>query len=315
MTAMGKLGICAVVLLAALHAVIVPTRGPESERVGFILGTFIAATLIPFLIAYIIAGRRRVRDLKRFAYVFSIAGLIFLTLSWLGATNALNVETPEQHIGRLMREAAGTQPIRNTGFGQQRDFDVAVREQFRSLMQANREYTAAAEQLDAGETAKLNTPETLADPDSGGQALKHLHAAYNLDARQEQKINEILQKLREAMQSSSSSPSVQKSLSKGFDNGIATQGLKRQKLISAEKAWVEAEDDLYGFTSQHRNEIKLAGRRIAIANKDVREQFNQKIDSEEALRKDFLEKKQQFSNDQAKLLGSYGLDRKSVGAQ
>lgn len=315
MTAMGKLGICAVVLLAALYAAIVPASGPESEQMGFRVGTLIATVLFPFLIAYVIAGRRKVRDLKRFGYVFSIAGLTFLTLSWLGATNALNVETPEQHIGRLMREAAGTQPVRNPGFGNQREFDVAVRDQFRNLMQANREYLAAAERLNASETARLNSPETLADPTSGSQALEHLHAAYDLDARQEQRVNEILQKLRAAIQSSSSSPAEQKSLSKGFDDGVATQILKRQKLVSAEKAWVDAEDDLYGFTGGHPKEIKLAGGRVAIADNTTREQFNQKIRSEEALRKDFLERKQQFSNDQAKLLGSYGLDRKSVGAQ
>jgi len=117
------------------------------------------------------------------------------------------------------------------------------------------------------------------------------------------------------MQSSSSSPAVQENMSKGFDNGVAAQVLKRQKLISAEKAWVDAEDDLYGFTGEHRKEIKLAGSRIAIADNAIREQFNQKIASEEALRKDFLERKQQFSSDQAKLPGSYGLDRKTVGVQ
>jgi len=313
MTALGKLGICAVVLLALLYASVVPTNESNSAtRMGYRVGTFIGVMLFPTIVAYVVAGRRKVRNWKRFASLFFISGVIFLTMSWLGAVNS---ESPEQHIGRLMREAAGRQPVRNAGFGKQREFDDAVREQFRNLIQLNRDYTAAVEKIDLSATEKLNSPETLADPDSAEEALKQLHAAYDLDSQEEQKVSEVIEKLRNAMRSNSSSPAAQQSMLKGFDKSVAAQTSKRQQLLSTEKAWIDAEDELYSFADQHRNHIKLAGSQIAISNDTVREHFNQRIRSEEAFRTEFLKNKQQFSNDQAKLLGSYGLDQKAVGAQ
>src|SRR5215813_11369389 len=232
MTALGKLGICAVVLLAVLYASVVPTNESNpATRMGFRAGTFIGAMLFPTIIAYVVAGRRKVRNWKRFASIFSVSGFIFLTMAWLGATNALNVESPEQHIGRLMREAAGRQPVRNASLGKQREFDDAVREQFRNLIQLNRDYMAAVEKIDLSATEKLNSPETLADPDSAAEALKQLHAAYDLDAQEEQNVSEIIEKLRNVMRSSSSSPAAQQSMLNGFDKSVAAQTSKRQQLL------------------------------------------------------------------------------------
>ena len=313
MGALGLLGIGVVVLLAMLYAIFVPTDEVNaSTRAGYRVGTFIGAMLFPTIVAYIVAGRRKVRNWRRFASFFFISGLVFLTMSWLGSVNS---ETPERHIGRLMREAAGRQPARNIGFGRQREFDDAVREQFRNLIQLNRDYMAAVESLNIKETAKLNSPETLADPDSAAEALKQLRAAYDLDSHEEQKVSEILEKLRGVMRSSSSSPATQQSMLNGFDKSVAAQTTRRRQLLSTEKAWIDAEDELYDFALQHRNGFKLTGSQIAIADDGIREQFNQKVTSEEALRTEFLKSKQQFSDEQAKLLGSYGLDMKAVGAQ
>jgi hypothetical protein len=313
MGALGLLGIGMVVLLAMLYAIFVPTDEVNpTTRAGFRVGTFIGAMLFPTIIAYVVAGRRKVRNWRRFASFFFISGLIFLTMSWLGAVNS---ETPDRHIGRLMREAAGRQPVRNIGFGKPREFDDNVREQFRNLIQFNREYMAAVENLKIKETAKLNSPETLADPNSAAEALGQLHAAYDLDSQQEQKVSKVIEKLRDVMRSGNSSPATQQSMLNGFDKSVAAQTTKRRQLLSTEKAWIDAEDELYDFARQHRNRLKLTGSQIAIADDGVREQFNQKVRSEEGFRTEFLKSKQQFSDDQAKLLGSYGLDMKAVGAQ
>ena len=313
MGTLGLLGIGVVVLLAILYATFVSTDEINPATLaGYRVGTFMGAMLFPTIIAYVVAGRRKVRNWRRFASFFFITGLLFLTMSWLGAVNS---ETPERRIGRLMREAAGRQPVRNVGFGKQREFDNAVRDQFRNLISLNRDYMTAVQNLNIKETAKLNSPETLADPDSAAEALKQLHAAYDLDSQEEQRVSEIIEKLRDAMRSTSSSPAMQQSMLNGFDKSVASQTSRRRQLLSTEKAWIAAEDELYDFAGEHRRHLKLAGSQITIADEGVREHFNEKIRSEEALRTEFLKSKQQFSDDQAKLLGSYGLDMKAVGAQ
>src|SRR5690242_205923 len=63
MTALGMLGICAVVLLALLYASIVPTGETNpATRAGFRVGTFIGAMLLPTILAYVFAGRKKARN-------------------------------------------------------------------------------------------------------------------------------------------------------------------------------------------------------------------------------------------------------------
>src|SRR5262245_33752742 len=67
MGALGLLGVGVVVLLAMLYAIFVPTDEVNpTTRAGFRVGTFIGAMLFPTIIAYVVAGRRKVRNWRRF---------------------------------------------------------------------------------------------------------------------------------------------------------------------------------------------------------------------------------------------------------
>jgi hypothetical protein len=114
MSVFGKIGIVILFFIFAIgYAFLAPLPDlpNEAQAVGYRLGTLIGAILFPFLIAYPIAGRRKARNPNLFAGIFcGIA--FFILLANVAGSGALQTETNDQKVSRLMHEAAGTQPVR-----------------------------------------------------------------------------------------------------------------------------------------------------------------------------------------------------------
>src|SRR5437899_3782405 len=109
---------------------------------------------------------------------------------------ARSFESPQQRVARLMREASGTQPVHQAWLPSQRRLDDAMREQFRKLIQTNRDYTEQVKKADISEVKRINSPESFVDPDYAAPGLHQLHALYDIDSGQEQKVKEIMDNLR-----------------------------------------------------------------------------------------------------------------------
>lgn len=80
MSVLGTIGIVLAALLSVAYALFapVPELPNEEQAMGFRFGRAIAALLIPFVIAYPIAGRRKERNPNLFAGLF--CGLTVLLL-------------------------------------------------------------------------------------------------------------------------------------------------------------------------------------------------------------------------------------------
>src|SRR5215467_373959 len=89
-----------------------PTGETNQTRAdGFRIGRTFAALFFPFLLAYVIAGRKSTRNPNRFAAIFCGLALLFMGGNVISSGSFdLGFESPDQHVGRLMREAAGLQP-------------------------------------------------------------------------------------------------------------------------------------------------------------------------------------------------------------
>ncbi len=114
------IGLCVVLAIAVAFTKPIDEQGTPAFQQGFRIGTLFGMLLLPFLIAYVISGRKKARNPRAFAVIFCIVCLL-----GLGSTlvSSVSFETPEQRIGRLAREAAGLQPEKHVGSSSQRRFD------------------------------------------------------------------------------------------------------------------------------------------------------------------------------------------------
>ena len=286
--------------------------GAQSFQDGERIGGFMASLIFPGLIAYVIAGRKKTRKPNQFALTFCLLCVLFLAADF---ARGMNFESDDQRVSRLMREAAGLQPIHQSMFPRNRRWDDGVRQVFRELLRQNKEYSDALRKLNQSQVNKINSPESFADPRVAEPALKQLHAAYDLDAAQEIRVKEILEKLRATMESGSSSGSERDAVDKGFERGMAKQMPKRRRLVEAEKQWLHAVDSEYACAGEHEPDfIPLQGH-LSIAGTAVREEFNARVREQEARRKELLDAKKEFDQFQSQTLQKTGLSPKDAGAQ
>ena len=137
------------------------------------------------------SGRKKWKTALIVIFVIVLAGaagaVAFLTV---------NRESAEQRMARLMREAAGLQPVKQAFLASDRQFDDAFREQFRSIFRLNREFVALEGKVNTNEIEKLGSPESFSDPDYAAEGLRQLHASLIFHREFEQKLQVIADNLR-----------------------------------------------------------------------------------------------------------------------
>lgn len=236
---------------------------------------------------------------------------------YLYLRNADN-EKPEARIGRLIREASGEQPVK-TGFvynmSRMKKFDDDFREQYRNLFHINQEYMAAVKSADISAASKLGSPETFADPASFAEGLRQLHAVYDLDMNQEQKVAQVVSNMRNMIETSDWAASDREGIRKGFDQGLAGTLNQRHSAVSAEQAWVQSIDDLYDYAGRNHAAFILSGGQLLISDNDVLEGFNSRVRTMNGRRTEFLQAKEAYDKFQAETLQKMGVTPKDMGIQ
>jgi hypothetical protein len=314
MSVFGKIGIGAISLLAVVSALASPI--PESmsdgaEIAGYRFGRLIATILFPFLISYAVAGRRKARNPNLFAGLFCGIGFFMLLISAAGSAGSMRVENSDQKVSRLMREAAGLQPVRTSIFGEPKS-DTKLRGLFKDIINVNKEYQQATEKFDVSLTARLATPESFADPSSVADGLKVMHSAYALDAQQEQRMQAILDNFRHGFDDLPASD--RETILNGFNAGLSQVMPARQRAISTEKAWIDSMDDAYSYAQAHHTDFSLSSAgHLAISDNDVREEFNRRIHALNDSRAQFMQAKSAFDRMQGESFKKMGISREQTG--
>jgi hypothetical protein len=315
MSVLAMLALAAVVCIIVFLGIMLPAQGKnQAVQDGYRFGRTFGALFVPGLIAYVTAGRKKVRKPNQFALIFCLVGIVVIGGSAMSSLNVGHPETPEQHLGRLMREAAGLQPARNSIFPGQRRTDDTFRDEFRALVQTNRRYSETVSKMDVSQIKNINTAESFADPALAAGGVRQLHALFDVDSAQEAKVNEILANLRRALESSARSASERESLLKGFDKGMAEQLSKRTSLVAAEKAWIDAVDEEYTYTNQHASNLRVQNGHLVIPDASVREAFNSRMDTQEVRRNEFVRAQKEFQQFQGQTLEKMGVKPQDVGA-
>jgi hypothetical protein len=301
-------------VLAALAVGIFTPADPAdpANMFGQHMGEIFVLLGFPALIAFIFAGRRKVRHPNRFVLIFCVLSGFF-TLA--NSASLFKVETTEVRFSRLMREAAGLQPVAHKGFSRQQRFDNEVREQYRILLQQNRDYTEAIGKLDTSKMKLVGKAESFVVPETSREALDQLHAAYNLDVDEAQKVSDVMASLRHILETDASSPAEREEVLKSFDSTYSVQLSTRQQTLAAEKGLVDAVDDSHAYAKAHSASITMRDGRLMISNPAVLNEFNLKIGTQKAQREAFVKLEHEVERSQADELKKMGLTRKDVGGK
>jgi CHASE3 domain sensor protein len=306
----AKIFLALTIVLAVLLVIVKPVEpGDPAVEAGQYMGGLLGLVGIPALVAFVVAGRKKARHPNRFALVFCvISGILILG----NAASMLGFEPPQQRFGRLLREAAGTQPVSRKGLPSQRKLDDAVRAQYGKLLQENRDYLERVKGLDNSRVKEVNTAAALASEEAGRPGLDQLHALYDADAAHEQEVQKIFSGLRHVFDTASS-PAERDAMLKGFDESVAQQNARRQQALAMEKAWVDAVDDEHAYAAAHRSSIRLAQDILVIVDPKVRSELNARIELQEQKRKAFLKSQEEFKRSQAESLHNMGVSGKDLG--
>lgn len=310
MSVVAKIFLALTIVLAVLIVVLKPVEpGDAAFQGGQYFGGLLVVLALPALVAFLVAGRKKVRHPNRFVLVFCLVSGVFI----LGnAASMLSFETPQQRFARLLREAAGTQPVSHKGLPSQRKLDDAVRVQYGKLLQQNRDYLALVAKLDNSKVKEINTAQAFASAEVAQPALDQLHALYGADAAHEQEVRQTLAELRHVFEGVS--PAAERdAMLKGFDESIVEQNSRRQQALGQEKAWVDAVDDEHAYAAAHRQSIRMVAGALVVADPEVRSELNGKIQFQEQKRKAFLKSQDDFKRSQAESLNKMGISGKDLG--
>lgn len=224
-------------------------------------------------------------------------------------------ETPQERIGRLIREASGAQPIKRASSSSDRKFDDTFRDQFRNVIRVNREFMDKLHQLKTSEIAKVGSPQSFADPSYAAEGIKELHASHDLNQQVEQKVLEISGNLRRAIEDTDWPASTKQAALDGFEQGFAKALEKRQHLLDVAQAYGNATDDLYAYADAHQADMQLNNGHLRIKNNHVLQEFNSKLRQYNSRRNDLLQTKREFEQFQSDLLKASGVTRTDLGLQ
>jgi hypothetical protein len=295
MAGFAKVCIAAVVLISGgvFFSTPVPTNisTPGAYHTGETLGFL----LIPFLIAYVAAGRKKARRPNLFAGLFCGLSVVLGGLWLLGtAANALvPTETTDARIGRLMREADGKQPVKDYpgGYGQ---LDTVLRDFFRSAQQRDRDYRAEVQNLDESEMRRLYSGMSFSSPQEIQRVMQQLQQVLDVDLKQEQAVREMVNTTEGRIRGLDVAEKDKQDVIAGMERTLAPIYSARAELISAEKDWIESTEALYQFGYEQENEIQIRGNEIFIANPYVRQEFNNRWRASRQAEQSFSTRQKQF---------------------
>ena len=244
--------------------------------------------------------------------------IIILVIVLAGVAGAVafmtvNRESAEQRMARLMREAAGLQPVKQAFFASDRQFDDTFREQFRSIFRVNREFITLESKVNTSEIDKIGSPESFTDPDYAAEGLRQLHASVIFHREFEQKLQDIADNLRHTIASTNWFASHKAEALAGFEHGFARSLQKRQHVLNAEQAYVEAADDIYDYSYAHYTAFQVENGELTVADDSVLNDFNSKIKQYNARHDDLLQAQEEFTRFQSDMLNKMGMSSKDVG--
>lgn len=269
------------------------------------LGPALGFALLPALIAYLVAGRKSVRNFNRFAIYFSWLSLLFFLVS---------SKTPvslSQHMGNLMKEAAGTKPVDSSG---PRNLDEFVRDVMRDVLDQRKSFEQETSAFTV-ELEGLYSVKSFSSPDNMKRSLEAVRGVVAADLRYSQQIEDLPKRIEARVQSSSLSDSDKRDFMEGLwksFGSLKVLAIHRQAM-EVEKQWSDATVGLYEFTLANSGKIVVEHGHLVANNEKFRIEFNQRLKQSKTLQENLIALNAQLETAQNDALKELGVTPKDLG--
>ena len=293
--------ICAVLGWTAL--LVFHRYGFSAEMAGYWIGTL----LVPFLIAYAIAGTRRRRNWGRFSIWFFALGIILS-----GASNQKSLASLSH--ADLLKELIGSKPLEENLPENEREMARATKAFFDDMKAFRKSHDEQSDAL-APDLALLYTAESFSSKAVMQRTLDTVDKQLELDLKASEMLKRIPEMAKNRIDQSSLSINERQDFMTGVMKSFnGSEYLSaRQQAMNAESDWVHSADDLYSFAIQHASKIIVNKGKISTASDTLREQFNRKLTGSEGLLDKYLTSAKKADDIQAANQKSAGISDADLG--
>jgi len=238
-------------------------------------GYWFGSLILPFAVAYLIAGIRSRRNWLGFS-------LCFLTLAILGSL----LSSPFHRKGlvdlppaEMIKTMAGTRPLPDNASEDDKQTVAATKQIFADMNQIDISYSQRQAEL-TPDLDKLYTPGAFADRPTTQHMRDVVQKKLALDRETSATIQHVPELASMRLQKTRLTERERREFLEGLESGISNSEVMkaRQQMLAAEEKWASATTDLYDFTLQHTSQIVVTKNSIEIASSDLRTQFNNKYD-------------------------------------
>jgi len=270
-----------------------------------VLGYAVGSAVVPALIAYLIAGRKSVRNFNRFALCFCGFSILFFLVSSKPPVSW------NQHIGNLAKEAAGTKPVDDGG---PQNMDELIRGAMRDALEIRKSFEQETARF-TPELGHLYSIESFSHKDAMTRSLEAVRGVVAADQQYSQQIEDLPKRIEMRVQNSSLSDSDKRGFMEGIQKSYGSLKVLavRRQAMEVEKQWSDATVGLYDFSLSNSGRITVDHGRLVVNNEKIRTEFNQRLKQSQTLRDNLLALNAELETAQNDALKQLGVTPKDIG--
>ncbi len=297
------LGIVAGIFLAFLRAWIWSLGEFGGEAFGYAL----SGVLIPGLIAYAIAGRKKVRDLNRF-------GLAFFLVSAIGFALEVSQSHPKQSesASDLVKEVTGKKAV---DLAHSSETDQVGRTVLGDLLAIRRSHDAQTAKF-SSDLSQLYSAESFSSQVSMQKCIDAVQATLAADEDFSHRFQVWRSHIKEEVDHSSLSEADKEGFIRGAEQAIGGSDILRvhDRIIEVEEKWATATKDLYTYAIANSRRIQVKGSELLINDEKVRVEFNRQLKDSKDLRSNMRSLNSQLRQLQEEGMKKMGIARDDLNS-
>lgn len=305
------LKLLSVPVAAVFVTIVAESNAPAGEAIGYWFG----AQLVPLLVGLIVVRFKPLRKIRTFSTLFCCVGLVGLLFVFFGSVQE-RLARHQKTVREIVKEAAGTKPIENTGDSSEQAMDRVSREFLSDILAARKKHDADATALQPV-LATLYTPGSFQSRQHMENMIAAVRKIEQVDGEMAEKLQRWPQETRARLDASGLSQQQKEDYLSGFQKAYGSSDVMAawREVHSIEGQWATATVDLYTFASQHARGIKTNSKQILIADKSVLSPFNARFTNSRDLRNKLHQANQRLATIQSLNMQKLGINKADLGLQ